>query len=229
MNSRSIIDTVLREFEVADEDFFGATRGCRLVAARMAAAERLNEAGYSPREISSLIKRERTCVLYYLRPEMRAKRAVYAAQRYAEAAPDREAARGPDTPARRRGRAPVKRTQKSRLFPLWSEADTEAAAKMLADGACDADFRRVLGRTRAAARSRISHAMVCVRMESQPASDTAWLHEIRDVDPEILAAARRRALAPRSLTAIAFGDPPPGFSALDRRNSSSLQTAEAGA
>jgi hypothetical protein len=35
--------------------------------------------------------------------------------------------------------------------------------------------------------------------------------------PEMLADRERRLLAPRSLSAIAFGDPPPGFSALDRR------------
>lgn len=37
-------------------------------------------------------------------------------------------------------------------------------------------------------------------------------------DPEMIAEAQRRADAPRSLTAEFFGDPPAGYSALDRRH-----------
>jgi hypothetical protein len=213
MSSQDIINAVLSEFNVEADEFFGASRGYRLVAARMVAAERLSLAGLTPRQIAGLIKRERTCVLYYLRPEMRAQRARYYADRYEEARPLRETAR----PA---GRA--------KSTPVWSDADTQTAARMLGEGASDADFRKALGRSRSSARSRVTLAGITVRkVDSAPAIDQAWSAKVRGVSPQALADADRRARAPRSLTAIAFGDPPPGYSALDRRNSSVLQSGEA--
>lgn len=94
----------------------------------------------------------------------------------------------------------------------WTDDDTDVARKMLADGEGEEVFLSRLGRTRAAAVDRVK------RMNHKAARD--GLPAMARASSEALADARRRAIAPRSLTAWLCGDPAPGRSALDRRGAS---------
>jgi hypothetical protein len=231
MNGHDIVKAVLCELAVTREDFFGRRRAASLTAARIVAAERLSAAGYEPGQIAHLIKRDRTSVLYYLRPAMRERRVVYYAERYAKGAPEREAARAlreakPKPPSK------AKRRIGPRIYPLWTAADTDTAVQMLADRATDAEFREKLNRTRVAAWNRVDYVGRIVR-KTRPSQRALRVLAAAPVvaappriDPNLLADARRRSFAPRSLTAWALGDPAPGFSEWDRRK---FQTAEAGA
>jgi hypothetical protein len=98
-------------------------------------------------------------------------------------------------------------------FRTWSDEDTDIARQMLVNAEPSEAFLAKLGRAETAARERIKRVDSRAKVERR-----ATAEGIIKAPPQIVEDAMRRARAPRSLTAIAFGDPAPGFSALDRRN-----------
>lgn len=92
----------------------------------------------------------------------------------------------------------------------WTDEETERARKLMDQGANDATLRRELGRS------------ICAVQERLHRVDTAILDARRDgackkVPAEVIAAATKRAMAPRTVTGFVLGDPPIGYSALDMR------------
>jgi hypothetical protein len=108
--------------------------------------------------------------------------------------------------------------------PPWSDQDTNRARALIAAGADDATFIREIGRTYAAAKSRVRYVdypelrkpPAPRKANARPAKNTSLFY----VPAEVVSDAVRRMHAQRSLTALIFGDPGPGQSALDRRNRS---------
>lgn len=92
-----------------------------------------------------------------------------------------------------------------------------------------AQFQRITGRTKQAARAHLKYISradvrerknaqkVALRLAMKQCQPTAAVAPIV-VPDEVIAEAARRAAAPRSLTGIVMGDPPIGFSALERRS-----------
>ncbi|MDB5550831.1 MAG: hypothetical protein JWL86_815 [Rhizobium sp.] len=71
---REVINNVLRERLVGKRDFYSASRFPHLVEARKIAAERLAEQGASPYLIGRVLHRDRSTILHYLRPDIRARK-----------------------------------------------------------------------------------------------------------------------------------------------------------
>lgn len=110
----------------------------------------------------------------------------------------------------------------------WTPEETELARKLLAEGAPEREFERQIGRTKEAAKTRIQTLNYRARRAEADRFRTlsgsrCKKSEYRRVEaeaaipPEVIADSVRRSDAPRSLTAMLCGDPPPGYSALDRR------------
>lgn len=100
----------------------------------------------------------------------------------------------------------------------WSDADTERARQLLKSGADDATFRSELGRTKGSAKSRMFTVKFKERISQRNRKDpNSRRPESFHVPPHVIEDAARRANAPRSITATLLGDPPVGFSALERR------------
>jgi hypothetical protein len=75
--------------------------------------------------------------------------------------------------------------------------------------ASDAEFRKVLGRSKLSAKSHLNRSEFG-NVRTQPIP----LDRIT-VPDEVIAAAVKRAQAPKTFTGSIFGDPPIGYSALD--------------
>lgn len=95
-------------------------------------------------------------------------------------------------------------------FKVWSAEDTAIARQMFVNQGPSEAFLAKLGRPETAARERIKRVDSRAKTEARAA--------LPKIPTRVVLDAVRRATAPRSLTALAFGDPPPGYSALDRRN-----------
>jgi hypothetical protein len=95
----------------------------------------------------------------------------------------------------------------------WSAEDTDIARQMFVNKEPSEAFIAKLGRSESASRERVKRANERVNVERR-----ATAGGIAKAPAQVVEDAVRRARAPRSLTALAFGDPPPGYSALDRRN-----------
>jgi hypothetical protein len=94
----------------------------------------------------------------------------------------------------------------------WTDEEIKLGRQLLAAKAKDSEFRSRLGRSKVAAQTRILYNATSV--------ERYLLTELypRPVVPdELLEDRDRRAAAPLSLTAWLCGDPPSGYSALDRR------------
>ncbi len=113
---------------------------------------------------------------------------------------------------------------------VWSDEHTDIARRMLAAGARNHEFIAAINRSKAAARCRVlyvdnptnrDYAAERARRyrESPEYRATVRRREVHVgiVPHEVAADAVARADAPRTITAWLQGDPPPGFSALDRR------------
>jgi hypothetical protein len=106
--------------------------------------------------------------------------------------------------------------------PPWNDQDTSRARALIAAGADDATFIREIGRTYAAAKSRIRYVDYPAlrkppaprKVNSRAVKSTSLFY----VPDDVVSDAIRRTLARRSLTALILGDPDRGQSALDRRN-----------
>lgn len=107
-------------------------------------------------------------------------------------------------------RNPTFREEKLQHRPRWTDAETDAARELLKKGATDDECREVLGRSFAACRERVERVNLEVVTGPSATGPKA--------PPEVLAEKARRAAAPVTITGFVFGDPPVGYSALDRRN-----------
>jgi hypothetical protein len=117
--------------------------------------------------------------------------------------------------------------------PRWTEAEEKIARELLEAFAPPEEFLQKLNRTKAASRVHIrvvdDFAFRIERRERDAArrrGDETYRASLKGriqpqmrgvPTPEMVEAAQQRSLAPRSLTAMIFGDPAPGHSALDRR------------
>jgi hypothetical protein len=112
----------------------------------------------------------------------------------------------PDQRRIRRLRESVRRQARQ---PQWTPAEIEIARGLVARRATDKECQAAVGRTFHACYQRVD------REERQLPRARPTPQPI--ITPEIMEAAVARLYAPRPLTAWVFGDPAPGFSALDRR------------
>lgn len=103
--------------------------------------------------------------------------------------------------------------RKERYF--WSEAETAAARKMIRDKAPASAFLEAFGKTRKAAMARIRH--VDYFKDRRTRNKGEYTPRAPEIPEEVIVERVQRATAARTLTGFVFGDPPLGFSALDKR------------
>lgn len=101
-------------------------------------------------------------------------------------------------------------------YHKWTDGETALARQLLQRCASDAEFRRVLGHTREAAVGRLTRLELKV-------DRGAVIPERVHIPPEVVAEAVRRSSAPVTITGFVMGDPPIGYSALDRRGNQAMQ------
>lgn len=99
----------------------------------------------------------------------------------------------------------------------WTIEETKLARRMIEENATEAEFWEAFGRTRSMAVDRIRYVDVPRYRDRRKNSPKPPPNPTKAIPDEVIADAFRRASAPRSITAFVFGDPAPGFSALDRR------------
>ncbi len=103
----------------------------------------------------------------------------------------------------------------------WTAEETDRARQMLAAGADNATFVKELGRTKYDAKARMKTAKYQSQGIPRPRNCADPHSRIAGrlvVPQELLEEAARRSSAPKSITASFFGDPPQGYSALDRKS-----------
>lgn len=83
MTGQEIIAAVMTQHRVGPKDFFGVGQAAHLVDARRAAIIRLKRAGWKVPMIAQVMRRDRSTVRYWLRPDYQARRVNYASQRRA--------------------------------------------------------------------------------------------------------------------------------------------------
>lgn len=119
------------------------------------------------------------------------------------------------------------------LTPRWTPAEDALALSLVATGLSAGELNgKIPGRTGKAVKTRARYISLSseerhlqnvrkIRIRSAPRSTVRTrvmpALSANAPPPEVMADAERRASAWRTLTAIAFGDPPPWSSALDRR------------
>lgn len=112
----------------------------------------------------------------------------------------------------------------------WTKEDDEVATSMKAKGRSTAVIAHALRRTSVAVRSRMRYLSLTdeqrtrewrakeARRDAVVPTRIAHIHErAPTIPPEVIEERNQRYLAARSLTAILMGDPPRGYSALERR------------
>lgn len=123
-------------------------------------------------------------------------------------------------------------------YAKWTFVEVTRLRKMLEEGKSREQIAQMLGmkvqrvierirhENRSPEQKRAKYELAKALREKNKDNDkrraisTVTSHPVLAVsrpDPEMIAEAQRRADAPRSLTAEFFGDPPAGYSALDRR------------
>jgi hypothetical protein len=113
----------------------------------------------------------------------------------------------------------------ARHFSRWTPEQEQLAREMMATGASAEEFLLKLGRTKDAAYQRL-YSKRCADgsyTRRKPRKLSAQSFQMADPvaarpNAELLVAAIARTNAPRSITAWLCGDPPPGYSALDKRH-----------
>lgn len=109
----------------------------------------------------------------------------------------------------------------------WSEEDTLTAIEMLKAKTAPEEFVRRLNRTMCAAIQRAvyyKNSERILEMRRKRAPLTSLLTSRTAPPAHVVQEAERAMMAPRSLTALICKDPPPGRSALDRRNDAQVST-----
>lgn len=107
----------------------------------------------------------------------------------------------------------------------WTDEQTERARQLVARKADDATFRLELGKSKAAAYARLLYAKDPVKYRGQRhAARTSAAEQPPKprIPSHVIEDAVLRYSLPRTLTATLCGDPPPGYSALDRKQAEAL-------
>lgn len=114
-----------------------------------------------------------------------------------------------------------------RRLPNWTEEEDRIAREMLDHWASDEEWR-AFGRTKRAGRKRMQTLKFDhrIRETQQRRIIPAMRPYTISIPPEVIADALLRASAPRSLTAILCGDPPPQQAALYRWSPASPNTTQ---
>ncbi|MGM4906286.1 hypothetical protein AB8B21_05585 [Tardiphaga sp. 866_E4_N2_1] len=224
MSAEEIIADVLKRTRVSEEDFFGPFRAPRFTVARALAISEMTHAGMTKMAIARAIRRNHVTVVYWQRAEFRQKRKAY----YENYNTVRRAGR------EKRPLTQVKATreQRAQLLGLLAEGRLDEMVALQASLGVNATYTRRLasrirmddlrrrgieaperkkGRQKQPQKIRVSKLVA-----AEPPLPVFKDRPVK-VPSHLLDDARRRAVAQRSLTAVAFGDPPPGYSALDRR------------
>jgi hypothetical protein len=81
VTGQEIVNAVMAKHRVGPKDFFGPSRFAHVVAARRAATLRLQADGMRVPMIARVMRRDRSSVRYWLRPDYREHRLIYRAQR----------------------------------------------------------------------------------------------------------------------------------------------------
>jgi len=95
----------------------------------------------------------------------------------------------------------------------WTKEEAALALRMLEEGATDAEFRARLGRSKSCVRAKRDRELSAYFRWSAAGNQPSRI----TLSAEVLADRARRALAPRSLTAVLMGDPPLFRSALGKK------------
>lgn len=102
------------------------------------------------------------------------------------------------------------------MSSLWTTEQTDLARQMIERGEDEAAFLTQLGRSKKSAIARVDRLKDRPMTRACPNIPTSGRVEVPD---HVKIEASQRAAAPRSLTAILCGDPPVGYTQLDRRGS----------
>lgn len=103
----------------------------------------------------------------------------------------------------------------------WSSEEEGLAKELLAQGAPDLLFREKLGRSKAAATTHFYYK--AGRRPYEPKCSRTEIADLASARPTadlLVEAARRASASCRDLTAQLMGDPPVGYSELDKRHGS---------
>lgn len=100
----------------------------------------------------------------------------------------------------------------------WTPERIRIAFEMRAEGATFMEIAKVIGLSHVAVSTELADAP-CPRKPSERRIDNARTTEASRAPSDVLAERERRAAAAdlRNYTQTFFGDPPPGYSALDKR------------
>lgn len=223
MTGKEIIADVLKRTRVSRADFFGPYRTSRTTAARRLAIAEMTEAGMKVSVIARAMQRNHVTILYWQNEDMRRQRSAYY-KTYNE-----------EKKANRPARTNTKTTPEQRqcLLDLLASNQVDQMMEMQARLGvypgytrrleCERRLRDLRARGIEPPRRRAKRRPQKLRLSKAIAAEPVKLPR-RDatiaVPQSSLDDARVRATARLSLTASAFGDPPPGYSALDRRNAS---------
>ena len=102
-----------------------------------------------------------------------------------------------------------------KVRPFWNEDETNKAQTMKRNGHTLDEIGKALGRTANAVSRRLSYFNLSVATKKQPHNLTGYS---MSVPADVLESREVRLAAPqRDLTGHLFGDPPVGYSALERR------------
>lgn len=102
---------------------------------------------------------------------------------------------------------------------LWSPQETELAESLIGEGANDVKCRQMIGKSRQACLERLKR----IRSEVLKGLPSTTVHYVDSgytkAPPEVLEDRNSRLIARMQMdfTAVFCNDPPPGFSALERR------------
>lgn len=223
MTGNEIIANVLARTGISDADFFGPLRTSRMTDARRMAIADMTAAGMTVSEIARAIRRNHATVMYWQSEDMRRHRKAYYEAYHAEKRAELQP----------RSRVKTTLAQRQNLLALLAANQIDDMLAMQASlgvypgytrrHACEIRLRDLRARGIEPPPRRAKRRPQKLRLSKAIATEPVkpW----RDEKPISVPAgaideARLRAAVARSITASAFGDPPPGYSALDRRNAS---------
>ncbi|SFM00141.1 dnaA protein helix-turn-helix [Bradyrhizobium sp. NFR13] len=215
-----IIIAVMRSSNISEEMFFGPRRWKELVAARVQAIHDLTASGLSQAAIARAMRRDHATVNYWQKAKTREKRSAYykvyhGARRILKGCPP----------------CIVEKTteeQRRQLLDLHAAGRKAEMRELQKDIGVGVDYtRRLAGRRRGKLprAERVKQENIAKLKQPRPSPVLVRPQRVVALEPTprelahaaMMEDARRREMAPRSVTALLFGDPPPGFSALDRR------------
>jgi hypothetical protein len=118
------------------------------------------------------------------------------------------------------GQAQVRADQnrkRNKHAKFWTSQETELAEKLLKENASNELCLAMLGKTKKACLHRVWRARRDEVNRRSRVAPRPYVQETKIIPQELIEERNRRLTAPRSLTSIICGDPPPNCSALDRR------------